>query len=143
VLHRYHKLCGRLRDCVDLDMVDESLIHDGVLDHYRALVILPIGDAPADVQQAIDRACRSKPELRVIEADARDLITSVATPLRDHVWGDWREDGIFHARTDTGVFILNTHAERRVDTMAGRQITLEPHGLALVPGNGEEGKSNR
>lgn len=143
-LREYHKLCAGVRDLVDLDMVDETLIADGALDHYTALLVFSLAAPSLATQERIEE-WRSENSARfVVQVDPRNLDRSVTRALEGRVWGDFVADGIFHSRTDVGILALNSKAEPVIDHTTGHPVEIAPYAMRIIEAESQpKGRAHR
>ncbi len=132
-LPAYFERCRRLRDLVDLDMLDDTLIADGALEHYEALVVLPPAVLSGESQSKVEgwKSAKTGRTVCVPRGERGDLMSAVKSELEGRVRGDWREDGVYCTWTDAGVLILNTRAEPGTAHVGAEEVHVPAGSVVL------------
>jgi hypothetical protein len=126
--------CRRLRDLVDIDMLDDTLIADGALDHYEAFVVLPPARLTPASKASVDRWKTRQPARMIcLPSDGSDdPITYVKGALAERVSGDWREDGVYCSWIESGVLVLNSRDKPAGLQLEGKYIDVPAHAMVRV-----------
>lgn len=103
--------CADLRDALDFDLVDETMIKDGALEKYDNLLVLagelPKGGIPSSIKVFYD------PE-----------------EIKDEIDGEY--DGVYATRFPDKILYYNSTASKKIKKVNNKMIEVNPHSIISI-----------
>lgn len=112
--------CAKLRDVLDVDLIDENMIKDGVLGHYQYLLVLE-GEMPKELSQIIKDWVGSG-----------GVLTSNPEEIHNEI--DEEYDKVYAARFSDKILYYNANNKKVVKKVAflEKNVEIEPNSISEI-----------